>query len=154
LIPDSLVSQLIPTQVRSQIVTNAFFIPLANQTPVENDRLIINSQIPPLTPPVTNSTPPNPLHAQTSFENITHIQHDLYRAAWKQIGVPQSGLNAGRWSALSVVQAEDGTENRTLYESREVFDGPLAYVIQGLFGAGLQEGFDAQGAAMKALLEG
>ncbi|KIM80131.1 hypothetical protein PILCRDRAFT_44247, partial [Piloderma croceum F 1598] len=54
-------------------VTNALFVPLANQTPVEHDRLIINSQIPPLTPPVTNSTLSNPLHAQTSFESITHI---------------------------------------------------------------------------------
>jgi hypothetical protein len=70
-----------------------------------------------------------------------------------QIYIPQVALTAERWSALSVVQAGDGAGARTLYESREVFGGPLAYVIQELYGKGLQEGFDAQGVAMKALLE-
>jgi len=39
-----------------------------------------------------------------------------------------------------VLQAADDTGNRTLYENREIFAGPLAYVIEGLFEAGLQGG--------------
>ena len=113
--------------------------------------MIIQSQVPPLKPPVTRETPSNPLHTQISFENITHVQHDLYRIAWKQIYLPQVALTAERWSALSVVTT--GGESMTLYESREVFDGPLAYVVEAQYGKDLQEGFDAQGVAMKALLE-
>jgi hypothetical protein len=41
-----------------------------------------------------------------------------------------------------------------LYESREVFSGPLAYTLQALYGDSLQEGFDAQGEGLKLRLEG
>ncbi|KAF7974368.1 hypothetical protein HWV62_21132 [Athelia sp. TMB] len=140
-------------QVRSQVVTDDLYVPLKDQTPKENLRLIIQVQIPPLTPPVTSSTPPNPLNSQVSLENITHVQPSLYRVAWKQSDIPQLALTSERWSALSVMQCSGGT-NVTLYESREVYDGPLAYAVEGLYGNGLQEGFTAQGVAFKALLEG
>lgn len=45
-------------------------------------------------------------------------------------------------------------ENMTLYESAEVYGGGLAGVVESLFGTGLQEAFDAQGVALKELLEG
>lgn len=118
-------------------------------------RLIIKVQIPPLTPPVNSSTPSNPLNSQTSLENITHVQHDLYRIAWAESDIPDIALSAQRWSALSVVPSSGGSGgNVTLYESREVYDGPLAYVVEATYGKGLQEAFDAQATAMKALLEG
>lgn len=101
---------------------------------------------------MTSSTPPNPLNSQVSFENITHIQHDLYRTAWAQIFLPSIVLESERWSALSVVTGAGG-KNVTLYESREVYNGPIAYVVQSAYGEGLQEGFDAQGKALKALVE-
>ena len=41
----------------------------------------------------------------------------------------------------------------TLYESAEEYGGGLAGVVETLFGAGLQEAFDAQGQALKLLLE-
>jgi hypothetical protein len=41
-----------------------------------------------------------------------------------------------------------------LYESREVFSGPLAGVLKAAFEDGLQKGFDAQGEGLKRLLEG
>lgn len=41
-----------------------------------------------------------------------------------------------------------------LYESVEVFSGPLAHTLQALYGDGLQKGFDAQGQGLKLLLEG
>ncbi|KII85407.1 hypothetical protein PLICRDRAFT_314879 [Plicaturopsis crispa FD-325 SS-3] len=134
--------------VRSQIVADDFFVPLANQTAVEGRRLIINVQIPPLPLPVNASTPPNPLHSQISLENITAVQPELGRVAWGQIFIPSAILDAVRWSAVSKVG------NKTLYESREVYGGPLAYAVQDLYGEGLQEAFDATGVALKALLEG
>ncbi|EIN05451.1 hypothetical protein PUNSTDRAFT_115895 [Punctularia strigosozonata HHB-11173 SS5] len=133
---------------RSQVVCDDLFVPLANQTAFEGARIIINVQIPPLTPPVNRSTPSNLLHTQISFENITHLQPDLHRVAWKQIDIPDIAVNATRWQAVSTVG------NQTLYESAEVYGGGLAGAVELLYGTGLQEAFDAQGVALKALLEG
>ncbi|VDB95492.1 unnamed protein product [Peniophora sp. CBMAI 1063] len=133
---------------RSQTVCDEFFIPLENQTAFEGARLIINVQIPPLTPPVNRSTPSNILHSQISFENVTHLQPDLHRVAWEPIDFPESVINATRWSAVSTVG------NMTLYESAQVYSGSLASVVGSLFQEGLQEAFDAQGVALKLLLDG
>lgn len=136
----------------SQTVTDAFGIPLQDQTPHENLRVIIDCQIPPLPLPVNASTPPNLLHAQSSFENITVIDTDLNRVAWQSIMLPQAVLNATHWQAFTVVEREDGS-NATLYESLEVYYGPLSYVVDALFAEGLQEAFVAQGVVLKARVE-
>ncbi|KAF9564790.1 hypothetical protein CPC08DRAFT_734260 [Agrocybe pediades] len=133
--------------VRSMVVANAAFIPTTDQTPQENLRLIIQAQIPPLPSPVDANTPPNVLHSQVSFENITTIDAVAYRAAWRQIMIPTPLLGAERWQALSVY------EGKTYYESREDFYGPLGYVLDTFFASGLQEGFDAQAAAFKGRVE-
>ncbi|VDB82917.1 unnamed protein product [Peniophora sp. CBMAI 1063] len=133
---------------RSQTVCNEFFIPLENQTAFEGARIIIDAQIPPLQVPVNRSTPLNLLHNQLSFENVTHLQPDLHRVAWKQIDIPDIAVNVTRWTAVSTV------DNKTLYESAQVYNGGLAGVVELLFKEGLQEAFDAQGEALKLLLEG
>ncbi|KAH9485221.1 hypothetical protein JR316_0002128 [Psilocybe cubensis] len=135
--------------VRSQVVTNTLFIPLADQTPHESLRLIIQAQIPPLPLPVDADTPPNLLHSQTSYENITTIDASSHRAAWRQIMIPGAVLNAERWQALSPVAG-----GGTYYEAREVFSGPVGYVVETLFAEGLQAGFEAQAVAFKARVEG
>ncbi|TFK44461.1 hypothetical protein BDQ12DRAFT_594353 [Crucibulum laeve] len=129
---------------RSQVVTNALWIPLEDQTPHENLRLIIQAQIPPLPTPVDENTSPNLLHAQISFENITTIDHALHRAAWRAIMLPEVLLDSERWQALSTLP-----DGKTFYESKEVFRGPVGYVVDILFAEGLQEGFDAQATALK-----
>ncbi|KAF9482200.1 hypothetical protein BDN70DRAFT_875291 [Pholiota conissans] len=121
---------------------------LTDQTPHENLRLIIAAQIPPLPTPVDASTPPNLLHAQLSFENITAVDTAQHRVAWKEIMIPAPLLSAERWQALSVVNG-----NQTFYEAREVFGGPVGYVVDALFAQGLQAGFDAQAEALKELVE-
>lgn len=130
------------------MVTNAFFVPLGDQTPHENLRLIIQAQIPPLPTPVDASTPPNLLHTQYSFENITTVDTAQHRVAWKEIMLPAPLLSAERWQALSTVNGD-----QTYYEAREVFDGPVGYIVDALFAQGLQEGFDAQAGALKARVE-
>lgn len=137
----------------SQTVTDAFGIPLDDQTPHENLRAIIDCQIPPLPLPVNASTPPNLLHAQSSFENFTVIDENLNRVAWQSIMLPQVVLNATHWQAFTVIEGEDGSPV-TLYESLEVYYGPLSYVLDALFAEGLQEAFVAQGVALKARVEG
>ncbi|KAG5731768.1 hypothetical protein E4T56_gene797 [Termitomyces sp. T112] len=134
--------------VRSQTVTNALGIPTDKQTPEENLRLVIQAQIPPLPLPVDVNTPTDPTHAQTSFENITHIDTTNRRLAWRAIMLPQPLLGAERWQALSTT--EDG---KTFYESVEVFEGPVSYVVDALFAQGLQEGFETQAVALKSRVE-
>lgn len=132
----------------SQIVTDSLYIPLPSQTPQENLRLVITVQIPPLQPPVTSSTPPNPLNIQMSHENITTIDYVINRFAWQSTVPSPLLLNSTRWSALSVVGGG------TYFESREVYYGPLAETVKELYGVGLQEGFVAEGVAMKERAEG
>ncbi|KAL1741812.1 hypothetical protein HDZ31DRAFT_44621 [Schizophyllum fasciatum] len=136
--------------VRSQTLANELFIPLKDQSsPKAGQRLIIHVQIPPLEPPVDAGTPSNPLHAQMSFENITFLEGaPTYRAAWKQIMLPDALINATRWQVLSTVEG-----GKTLYEAREVYAGSLAPALESLLGEGLQEAFDAQASELKAYVE-
>ncbi|KZP05040.1 hypothetical protein FIBSPDRAFT_843358 [Athelia psychrophila] len=83
-----------------------------------------------------------------SRENITTIDYIINRFSWQSTIPSPSLINATRWSALSVVGGG------TYYESREVFDGPLAETVKELYGVGLQEGYVAQGVAMKERAEG
>ncbi|KAL0570435.1 hypothetical protein V5O48_011529 [Marasmius crinis-equi] len=139
--------------VRSQVVTDAFGIPLADQTPREGLYLTITSQIPPIEGPVDASTPSNPLQTQIIRERVTHVNTpEQYQAAWKFAEAPDLLLSAERWSVLSEVVS--GSETLTFYESREVYDGPLAELVKVTYGSGLQEGFDAQATALKARVEG
>ncbi|KAF9029093.1 hypothetical protein BDZ89DRAFT_1065617 [Hymenopellis radicata] len=120
--------------VRSQVVTNEFYIPLDDQTPQENLGLIINTQIPPLPAPVNASTPANLLNAHTTFERIHHLDLENYRIAWGLAGVPDSIIGGDRWSALSSFVDDDG-KTKTFYESREIYIGFLASTLNEAFGA-------------------
>ena len=66
-----------------------------------------------------------------------------------QIATPPAIFESERWQALSELG-----NGRVLYESQEVFLGPLAHTLKALYGDGLQKGFEAQGLALKMLLEG
>ncbi|KAF2197003.1 hypothetical protein GQ43DRAFT_444613 [Delitschia confertaspora ATCC 74209] len=136
--------------VRSAVMTNKLGIPLPadQQHPIENERLIFRVQIPALPLPVDASTPDNILHTQFSLENVTHVQPELGRLAWKYLS-PEFLLDSERWTAVS--ELENG---KVLYESREVYNGVAAGLLQDLYGNGLQESFDAQAQALKLLLEG
>jgi hypothetical protein len=66
-------------------------------------------------------------------------------------------LSAERWSAVSEFipdEVNKPEEKWAFYESREVYDGSLAGTVQKLEGEGLQEGFEAQGVALKMKVEG
>lgn len=144
--PSNLVPVLTSILYSSQIVASDLLVPLPDQTPHENLRLFITAQLPPLDPPVNSSTPGNPLNYQMTLENITHIDHGNYRAAWA-ILAPALLLSAERWSALSVFN------NQTYYESREVYDGAAAGAVQLLYENALSLGFQAQADALKVRAE-
>jgi hypothetical protein len=121
---------------------------LEEQYPVENRRLFLRTQTPPLPLPVNSDTPDNPLNTQVAYENITHVQPDLLRLAWAYAAAPPDVLAGERWQAIS-----DLGDGRVLYESREVFHGALATTLRDLYGASLQEAFEAQAQGLKLLLE-
>jgi hypothetical protein len=62
---------------------------------------------------------------------------------------PPIVLAAERWQAIT-----DLGNGKVLYESREVFSGPLASTLKALMGESLQQSFNAQGEGLKLLLEG
>ncbi|SJL17331.1 uncharacterized protein ARMOST_20881 [Armillaria ostoyae] len=125
--------------VRFQLVVNEFDIPLDNQTAFVGAKLIITSQIPPLPQPVDVSTPPDLLTQHITIKEITVIDTENYRVAWVLLS-PDWILNTIRWSAVSTVVDNDGVE-KSLYESRETFRGPLASVVQDLLGDDIAESF-------------
>ena len=133
----------------SAVVVTQLNESVAEQYPVENRRLILRTQIPPLPLPVDSDTPDDPLNTQFAYENITHVQPDLLRVAWAYAATPEDVLAGERWQALS-----DTGSGMVLYEAREVFHGALATTLRDLYGTGLQEGFDAQAQGLKLLLEG
>ncbi|KAF2797028.1 hypothetical protein K505DRAFT_270275 [Melanomma pulvis-pyrius CBS 109.77] len=134
--------------VRAAIVVDPTNLTLPSQYPVENRRLYLRTQAPPLPLPVSSSTPDNILHTQVAYENITHVQPQLGRLAWR-FAAPDELLDAERWQAVS-----DIGDGKVLYESREVFSGALAEVLKEGMGKALQEAFEAQGKGLKLLLEG
>ncbi|KAH8719456.1 hypothetical protein GQ44DRAFT_712405 [Phaeosphaeriaceae sp. PMI808] len=133
--------------VRSALAVDAKNISLERNFPIEGAFLLMSTQIPPLPLPVNRYTPDNPLHINPAYELINHVQPDLHRLAWQFI--PKEALAAERWQAVS-----DLGGGVVLYESREVFSGPLAQTLKDLLEEGLQASFEAQGAGLKLLLEG
>ncbi|KAG9187693.1 hypothetical protein G6011_05564 [Alternaria panax] len=132
--------------VRYALATSANNITLRGQRAVEGNYLFFRVQIPALSLPVNKDTPDNLLHTQFAFERITHVQPELGRLAWKYLA--EIAVKSTRWQALSDIG--NGT---VLYESREVFDGPLAGILKATLGESLQKSFDAQGEGLKLYLE-
>lgn len=132
--------------VRASIMVSSSNSTLHDQHPREGRRLFLRTQIPPLPMPVNKHTQDVEVHTQYSYENVTHVQRKEGRLAWNFITDPN--LQAERWSAVS-----DIGRGRVLYESREVFSGPTARYLKTQLGETLQNCFEAQGKALKALLE-
>ncbi|KAF2692010.1 hypothetical protein K458DRAFT_243751, partial [Lentithecium fluviatile CBS 122367] len=132
--------------VRYAIMVSSANLTLPEQRPVENGRLFMRVQIPPLALPVDRDTPDDPRNIQFTYENVTHVQPELGRLAWEY--QPDVLLQAERWQALS-----DLGNGTLLYESREVYLGALATFLQETMGEGLQEAFEGQANGLKLLLE-
>lgn len=132
--------------VRSSIAVDPANLSLPIQRPIENTQLILRVQLPALPLPVNEYTLDNPLATQVSYENVTHVQPQLGRLAWELY--PNPAITAERWQALT-----DLGGGRVLYESREVFSGPLAPVLKATMEGKLKTSFDAQAQGLKLWLE-
>jgi hypothetical protein len=86
------------------------------------------------------------------FGAVTAVDHANHRVAWIYGGgMPAWALASERWQAVSVI--DDGGTPRTLYESREVFTGVLAYFVKWFVGAVVTTGFENTAAALKTRAE-
>lgn len=134
--------------VRYAAVTSPLNITLPDQTPVEGKHLFFRVQIPSLPLPVNKDSKEKLLNTQFSIDRITAVQYDQGRLAW-EFWPPSPMLKAERWQAIT-----DLGNGTILYESREVFNGPMAHVIKSTMEKGLQASFKGQGEGMKLYLEG
>ncbi|EPS98875.1 hypothetical protein FOMPIDRAFT_1031190 [Fomitopsis schrenkii] len=114
--------------------------PLSDQTPRDGAYMVMAVHIPP-------SSDPSRRPDSHPLEQITAVDHDNYRIAWRNC-MPSWLVNAERWQALSVT--EDG---KTLYETREVMGGIGAYFIRWFLYKNLQLGFQAVADGLKKRAE-
>ncbi|KAI0659644.1 hypothetical protein C8Q70DRAFT_1154379 [Cubamyces menziesii] len=125
--------------VRKQVITDENKKPLEDQTPGAGRYLLMTVHIPPTMDDSVSST--------TAFEQITHVESDKHRIAWKNL-LPQWLVKAERWQALSTNE-----EGKTVYETREVFAGIGAYFIKWFLGGNLKKSFDAMAEGLKTYSE-
>ncbi|KAG9310970.1 hypothetical protein JVU11DRAFT_8848 [Chiua virens] len=131
-------------ECRNQRLTDASKVPLpvSEQTPRVGSHMLIHPvHIPP------SLDPPKLLPASSAFVVITALDSDNYRCAWETVNFPTWLLHSVRWQALVEV-LEDGRK-KTRYETIEVFNGLLAYVIKLLVAGGLRKGFVAMAEGLK-----
>ncbi|KAM5537434.1 hypothetical protein V8D89_008953 [Ganoderma adspersum] len=126
--------------VRSQQITDETGkTVLDDQTPAEGKYLLMKTHIPP--------TLENTVWTQDAFELIIAYDEVNRRMAWQSL-LPQWLIKAERWQALSTT-----ADGKTFYESREIFAGFGAYLVQWLISAPLTQGFEAMADAIQTLAE-
>ncbi|KAI0776749.1 hypothetical protein BD413DRAFT_228293 [Trametes elegans] len=125
--------------VRSQVITDEHKKPLEDQTPAADKYLLMQVHIPP--------TMDDSVATTAAFEQITAVDAEHYRVAWKNL-LPPWLVRAERWQALSTNE-----QGKTVYETREVFAGVGAYAIKLLLGKNLNKSFEAMAEGLKAHAE-
>lgn len=121
--------------------------PLPNQLPTVGAHLLI---FPVHVPPTMDDA--SVRFPSSALERITAMDHENYRCAWLNIQFPAWLLKSERWQVLGAVVSE-GEQELTKYESVEVFEGVLAYMIKWSIRDGLAKGFQAMGEALKKRAE-
>jgi hypothetical protein len=86
---------------------------------------------------------------QSTLAYISSIDHENYRITWYGVAFPKFLLDTERWQGLSIVPEGSDDSGKTMYETIEVFKGPLAYLIRFLFMTDLKKGFQAMADALK-----
>jgi hypothetical protein len=135
---------------RKAIITDASWNPLGleKQKVTEGAFATFSVQLPALPLPVTAATKDVWLNTQSSKENITHVQPEIRRVAWKAVMFPDWFMTSERWTGISKL-----ANGMTVYESREVFYGVGAVLLEWIYAEALQKSFEAQGLGLKMLLE-
>jgi len=117
--------------------------PLEDQTPAEGNQVSIAVNMPP------KLEEPGLFGRGSATVQIDMLDSQNFRAVWTTVGVPHWLSHSERWQVLTV----DETTGKTRYDTIEVFDGLMAYVIQFLLGGMLRAGFRAAAETLKARAE-
>jgi hypothetical protein len=83
-----------------------------------------------------------------SDEIVTELDPVGHRVAWRFIPPIHGALNAERWQQLT--EMDNG---KTRYETKEVFRGPLAYIVRWVMRSKLESAFDAFAKSLKERTE-
>ncbi|KAJ3537485.1 hypothetical protein NMY22_g5573 [Coprinellus aureogranulatus] len=130
---------------RKQTVVDSAGQPHADPTPAEGKFIAISVHLPP------TMDAPGLLGKGSAFCEITVLDHENYRAAWETaptLLTPRFLLRTERWQILT--ETPDG---KTKYETFEVFNGPVAYLVKLFVGAGLKVAFAAFADSLKERVE-
>ncbi|KAF9034465.1 hypothetical protein BDZ89DRAFT_514406 [Hymenopellis radicata] len=84
----------------------------------------------------------------SAFVCCTFLDNENHRVAWCTASPPKWLLHAERWQMLTVE-----ADGRVKYESVEVFNGILAYLVRFFVGKNLRFGFDAMAEGLKVKAE-
>ncbi|KAJ3547573.1 hypothetical protein NM688_g5393 [Phlebia brevispora] len=122
--------------VRSQTVVDSAEQPLEEQTVKEGSFLYLTANIPP-------SMDAKSRPSSTRLV-VSHLDPENHRVAWTN-RMPAWIMTTERWQWLTA--PEDG---KTKYETIEVFNGFLAYLVKWFVGSGLRQGFQAMADGLKA----
>jgi len=117
--------------------------PLEDQTPAEGKQIAIVVNMPP------KLGEPGWFGSGSATTQIEMLDSQNFRAVWTTVGLPHWLSHSERWQVLSV----DETTGKTRYDTIEVFDGLVAYVIKFLMGGKLSVGFRAAAESLKAKAE-
>ena len=88
-----------------------------DQTPAVGKHLLMTCHFPPAME--------NPKSVQKPLERITHWDETEHTLSWVNIDYPKMLFEAERWQVLTAL-----SEEKTLYETREVFAKVLAYAVK------------------------
>jgi hypothetical protein len=93
-----------------------------------------------------------PVKNRTELMIITAVDHTQHRVAWRLADVlPRFLLTGERWQVLSVI--DDGGNVKVLYENREEFNGPAAFLVKWFVGKKVAAGFENTALALKKRAE-
>jgi hypothetical protein len=117
--------------------------PLEDQTPAEGKHIAVVVNMPP------KFGEPGWFGSGSATTQIEMLDSQNFRAVLTTTGLPHWLSQSERWQMLSV----DETTGKTRYDTIEVFDGLVAYVIKFLMGSKLSVGFRAAAECLKARAE-
>jgi len=126
--------------VRSQVVTDPSFKKLEDQTPSEGKHILMETHVPP-------SMDGKGSMKTTTKCQITKVDHENHIAEWTPVTYPSWLLSGHRIQTLKEV------EGAVIYETREVFSGPLAYVVKFSMPDKLRKSFVAMAEGLKERAE-
>lgn len=132
------------TTRRHQVIVDDNDRPLEDQAIHRGAYLYLKANLPPTMEPRR--------FAGSSRLVVSHLDNERYRVAWTQRNDWIAWfLRFERWQWLTTVEEEGGS--RTKYDSLEVFNGPVAYLVQWIVGKHLKAGVRAMAEGLKRRAE-